>query len=389
MRAFGPVSAAPPIKEVFRAGLGAFLGLALAGAFTMVPWIDATVGLYLIAPFGATSVLLFAAPNSPLAQPWPSIVGNTASAAVGIAVCLFIRDPALRIGVAVGLAIIVMGAFRAIHPPGGAVAMTAALSPGTTQEMGFEFALLPVALGTFIIVLLASAYAHMTNRRYPFRQFAEPSEVGTTDPPPAERLGLNEEESGLILRQLRQSLNLGSEDMVRLVSAAELFAASRRMGWTASDIMSRDLVTVSPTATLDEVASLFHRHGFRSLPVVEEDGTFLGLIFQLHLLRHGFGRPVSREMRRKNFAHQLTTKADAISVRAADIMDSSITSMPADASMVALLPLLAEVTCDAVPIVEGQQIVGIVTESDMIAALARQSLDPRASVDARVMRMNS
>lgn len=51
--------------------------MSLAGLFAMSPRTDMQFGLYLIAPFGATSVLLFAVPNSPLAQPWAAIVGNS------------------------------------------------------------------------------------------------------------------------------------------------------------------------------------------------------------------------------------------------------------------------------------------------------------------------
>lgn len=76
LRALGPVSASAPLHEAARAGLGALIGMALAGLFAMSPRIDMQFGLYLIAPFGATSVLLFAVPNSPLAQPRAAIVEN-------------------------------------------------------------------------------------------------------------------------------------------------------------------------------------------------------------------------------------------------------------------------------------------------------------------------
>ncbi len=90
-----------------------------------------------MAPFGASSVPLFAVPNSPLAQPWSAIVGNIVAALVGVAVRLVVPDPALRIALAMGLAITVTILCRALHPPAGAVAMTAAMSPDAVRELGF------------------------------------------------------------------------------------------------------------------------------------------------------------------------------------------------------------------------------------------------------------
>ena len=55
-------------------------------------------------------------------------------------------------------------------------------------------------------------------------------------------------------------------------------------GFTAADIMSRDLVTVGPEAGFDTVAEVFRTRGFHSLPVVA-DGALLGVIFQIDLIR--------------------------------------------------------------------------------------------------------
>ncbi|WP_299904301.1 HPP family protein [uncultured Paracoccus sp.] len=373
LRAIGP--AIPPVNpvEAARAGLGALVGLAVAGLFLLSPATDFQLGLYLIAPFGATSVLVFAVPSSPLAQPWSAVVGNTASALVAVAVCAVIADPALRVALAVGLAITVMILLRALHPPGGAVAMTAALSPEAMERLGFWFALSPVAAGTLLLVVVAAVYASLTGRRYPFRQFDEVNPHGTHDQNPVERLGLSEAELTDILTQYRQSLNLGVEDLARLIAAAEMQAASHQTGpLTAGDIMSRDLVTVGPEARLGQVADEFRRHGFTSLPVVGADKTFLGVIFQIHLIRRarrdafglqsGFRSALARLVRRDT------------PVEAQDIMAVNGPHATPEMPVAALLPMMAEGSIDAVPVLDGRRIVGIVTRTDLIAALARQSL---------------
>ena len=126
------------------------VGLGIAGLFTLSSTIGLETGLFLIAPFGATSVLLFAVPNSPLAQPWSAVVGNTVAALVSLAVCMVVHDPVLRTATSVGLAVCVTVLCRAVHPPAGAVAMTVALSPDAVRELGFKFAITPVAFGTII-----------------------------------------------------------------------------------------------------------------------------------------------------------------------------------------------------------------------------------------------
>lgn len=374
-KALGPAIPSGSISEAIRAGLGAFLGLGIVGLFLLLISVDFHLGLYLIAPFGATSVLIFAVPSSPLAQPWSAIVGNTVSAFAAIIVCYYITEPALCVALAVGLAITVMILLRALHPPGGAVAMTAALNPEAIREAGFWFALSPVAFGTVLLVLVAVIYASVSDRRYPFRQFEEKNTHGTTDHEPAERLGLSEEELTDILTQYRQSLNLGVEDLSRLIAAAELQAAGHRTGpLTVSDIMSRDLVTVGPDTALHEVADLFRRHGFTSLPVVEDDDRFLGVIFQLHLIRKAGEDAFGANSGLGTAMTQFLRPERGVAARAGEIMDVTGPRAVPDKPISALLPQMADGSCDAVPVLDHDRIVGIVTRTDLIAALARQSL---------------
>lgn len=267
-RSLGPAVARTSPVEAVRAGIGALVGLGVTGAFLLSPMVDLSLGLYLVAPFGVSSVLLFAMPNSPLAQPWSAVVGNTLAALVGVAVCLLVGNPVLRIALGVGLAITVTTLCRWVHPPAGAVAMTAAMSPDAAERLGFWFALTPVAAGTVALVLLAALYARLTGLRYPFRQFEDPGRHCTADPDPVERIGLSDEELNVLRARYRQSFNLGVEDLARLIGAAEMQAATHRTGpLLATDIMSRFLVTIDPDTALSEVANLVRRHRFTSLPV--------------------------------------------------------------------------------------------------------------------------
>jgi CBS-domain-containing membrane protein len=121
-RGFAPAMGGPKAVDVARAGIGAGVALLMAGLAMR------GMGLgWLIAPFGASAVLVYAVPNSPLAQPWSVVMGNTLSALVALGVLIALPQPEAAVPLAVGLAIAAMLAARALHPPGGAVALLVAL----------------------------------------------------------------------------------------------------------------------------------------------------------------------------------------------------------------------------------------------------------------------
>lgn len=372
LRSLGPaVTGTAPIDAV-RAGLGAFIGLCLTSFLLLSPNVDLENGLYLVAPLGASAVLLFAVPNSPLAQPWSAVVGNTAAALVGVAVSLLVHEPNLRIALAVALAIIVTFMLRAVHPPAGAVAMTIAMSPETVEHLGFWFALAPIATGTASLVLIAMAYARLTGRRYPFRQFDQPNRHGTADRIAVERLGLSEAELSDILQRYRQSFNLGVEDLARLIGAAELQAAAHQAGTpTAGAIMSSNLITVMANTDLGTVADLFRRHRFTSLPVVDEERRFLGIIFQMHLISRAREDALRLDRGLMPALRRLIDPERDKPIRAIDIMSVTVPRAIATTPLGALLPLMGDTDVDAVPILEYGKLIGIVTRTDLIAAMAR------------------
>lgn len=346
--------------------MGAAVGLALTGLAFVVLNTYVGLGMYMIAPFGATAVLVFAAPSSPLAQPWPVVVGNTSAALVGVAVTPLLPDAITRVSVAVALTVAVMLMLRAVHPPAGAVAMTVALAPEAGHSFGFTFALVPVAAGTFVLVIAAAVYGRATRHHYPLRQFE-------SAPTAVERIGLSERELHDILARYEQSLNLGVADLARLIGAAEIQAAGHRTEPVdAGDIMSTDLVTVTPSTSVDELVDLFHVHEFTCLPVVNESGTFAGVVFQLHVLVRLQQSPAKYRvdvLRRRGTGH---TRSE---MRAADIMNVQSPVATVRTPVAALLPLLSASGCDAVPILDDDLIVGIVTQTDLIAALARHTLN--------------
>lgn len=148
-------------------GIGGFLGIAVIVLLErgLLGEVGAAI---MVASMGSSAVLLFAVPHAASSQPWAVIVGHIVSAIVGVACAMFINDMALASALAVGLSIAAMHYLRAIHPPGGATALTAVIGGQQAHDLGFQFVVTPVLVNSLIIVSVAvAANAFFAWRRYP------------------------------------------------------------------------------------------------------------------------------------------------------------------------------------------------------------------------------
>ena len=122
----------------------------------------------IVSSMGASAVLLFAIPHSPLSQPWSVFAGHMVSAVIGVSCAILIPDLFVAAAVAVGLAIGVMHYIRAIHPPGGATALTAVAGGAELHALGYQFVLTPVLLNVMVILFIAYIFnVPFKWRRYP------------------------------------------------------------------------------------------------------------------------------------------------------------------------------------------------------------------------------
>ena len=374
LRALGPAMARVSSREALRASLGALMAIGLIELFLLSPEIDTEFGLYLVAPFGASAVMVFAIPNSPLAQPWSVILGNMLGALIGVSLCFLVPEAALRVALAVAGTILAMALLRALHPPAGGVAMAAALHPEEIFPLGFWFVLTPVGLGAVALVLMAMAYAPLTGRTYPFRQFDGRGRAARSERDASDRVGLSERQLTAILERYQQSVNLGTEDLARLIGAAEMEAAAQTAGpLTAADIMSPDPVTVAPDTSLAKVAELFQRHRFTTLPVVATDGEYAGVIHQIDLITRATRDAGVLNTRFGAAMARLLGRADTPPETAQDILRGGAKGVAPDTPLAALLPTMADGEVHAVPVIDAGRVVGVVSRTDLVAVLARRA----------------
>jgi CBS domain-containing membrane protein len=202
---FGPSQHGTPPRELLRGGMGAAIGIALTG-LASTALLGGGAAPLLIAPMGASAVLLFGVPASPLAQPYAIIGGNLAAALIGVCAAQGIASPLIAASVAVGLAFAAMALLRCVHPPSGAVALTAVLGGPHVAAMGYHFVLVPVALNSLLLTAVALAWNNATGRSYPHH--AHPR-AGLPDP-------LTPADFDAVLADYGEALDIDRDDLAAL-----------------------------------------------------------------------------------------------------------------------------------------------------------------------------
>jgi CBS domain-containing membrane protein len=373
---FRPAATRVSAVEQVRSASGALLGILLTGLVSSW-WVGAGRDLpLLIAPMGASAVLLFAVPSSPLAQPWSIIGGNLVAGFVGVTAARMIGDPVLAASAAIGIAIALMFVLRCIHPPSGAVALTAVLGGAAIHRLGYGFVLAPVLLNSILLTLVALAFNNATRRTYPHAQVAAETRHRTSDPSPMQRL-VSKEDLDAVLSRYDQVLEIGRPDMDALIQATEMQAYRRRFdGVTCADIMSRDVVSVEWGTPLQEAWVLMRRRRFRAMPVVDKARHVVGVVADIDFMNDvGLDTYTSLAARFHRLIAAPTSDTTDRPEVVGQIMSKGVRTATLDTHIVDLVPLMADSGLRHVPIVDAAaHLVGLVAQSDLIAALYRTNL---------------
>lgn len=217
-RLFVPKLAGARLNDRLVASLGAGLGVfiaAVAGLGIQNVWPALP---FLIAPIGASAVLVFAVPASPLAQPWPVFGGNVLSAAVGVTIAHLVPYPMLAVGLAVALAIVAMSLLRCLHPPSGAVAVTAIIGSDAVIAAGYIYPVTLVAANSAALVLAGFLFHRISGHSYPHRVSDTPAPLPTA---------MLREDIERAVAQTKETFDINPADLETLLMTAEGFAAQR------------------------------------------------------------------------------------------------------------------------------------------------------------------
>lgn len=364
--ALRPAPLAVDARERLRVCVGAGLGILLAGLVTRA--VAPPGAAWMFAPLGASAVLVFGLPASPLAQPWAVLGGNTLAALVGIACVHLLHGPLwpvwLVASAAVALAIGVMFALRCLHPPGGASGLLMVL----TGMQDWQFVLLPVALTSLLLVLAGMAYNTATGRRYPHAQRASPPTGPSMVPP---RFG--EAELDAVLARYNQVLDVPRDDLAELLQEAELLSYRNRLGaLRCVDVMASPVVTAEFGTPLAEAWALLQQHRIKALPVVDRVQRIVGIVTRADFMRAAEAQQhdgMSRRLQALLRASPTTYSAKPEVV--GQIMTRQVRVASAERPIAELVPLFSTHGHHHIPIVgEQARLVGILTQSDIVKALS-------------------
>ena len=135
-------------KLILQSFLAGIFSIITIGVLTILTY-KTSYGVFLIASFGSTMVLLYGYPESPFAQPKNIILGHFLTALIGIIFLNFFPLPIyLNIPLAVGFGVMLMILLKVTHPPAGGNPIIVIIG-----SVSFDYLLTPVLIGSIILVL--------------------------------------------------------------------------------------------------------------------------------------------------------------------------------------------------------------------------------------------
>ena len=361
-------------SERWRDALGAFMGMGLCAVFLHAVNAGAG-GHWVLVPLAGTIVILYVQPHSPVAQPWPILGSYLISCLVGFVCSLWLTPVQLAVAVAIAASVWLMVRLRCIHPPGAAMALLIVLdgphSGDGMAHLAVQVVLnIGIALGT---TMLVSNF--ILRRPYPYHaQVPAPSLHRTQDEAPLRRTGLDHEDLASALATLDTFVDVQEDELVEIYNLAVDHAFGRHVGLTCGDIMSRDVMTVHFDTDLEQAWNLLRLHKIKSLPVVDTFGNLIGIATVADFFRQmddtsAAGLAVRLQGLLRRTPGLTSEKAEVVG----QIMTSQVFSATPSTPVAQLVAHVSEKGMAHIPVVDdNRKVVGIVTQSDMLAALYKR-----------------
>jgi len=361
----------PPERR--RSVLGALIGMGLCGLLLHAMPVGSH---WLITPVGASMVILYALPHSPMAQPWPLLGSYLVATLAGLASAALIPVPQVAAAVAVAASIWLMARLNCIHPPGGALALFLVLEGGAASPAQVGQTLGLVLLNVAAMLLAALLVNNLLlKRRYPFNRAAAAASLHQTrDAAPLARVGLSHEDLDSAVRALDTFVDIQENELVQLYNLAVDHAFERHLGLSCGDIMSRDVVTVVFATELEEAWNKLRAHKIKALPVVDSFGRLIGILTVADFLRQmddttAAGLAVRLQGLLRRTPGENSEKAEVVG----QIMTADVYAACADTPIADLVRNLSDKNLHHIPVLdESRRVLGMVTQSDLIAALYRR-----------------
>lgn len=149
---------------------------------------------------------------------------------------------------------------------------------------------------------------------------------------------------------------------------------------TAKDIMTRDVVTVKPETSIEELASLLVKHQISGVPVVDDKGDLYGIVTENDLISQNKRLHIPTVVSFLDAAIYLESSKKfeqevkrITATKAGDICARKVLTVSEDTTLVDIATIMDEKKTHLLPVVKNGKMVGIVGKRDVVKAVARQA----------------
>jgi len=356
--------------EILLSGAGVLIAITLV-AFISQRFLSGLALPFVVASMGASAVLLFAVPSSPMNRPWAVAIGHLSSAIIGVTCAQQIGELLIAVPVAAAGATLVMRYLRCLHPPGGATAMLIVLGGDQIHAAGYQFVLTPVALNVLVLLCTALAIRFINLRmQKPEKQEITLHWIDELEASRPLAPHLTQADLETARTQLDTYIDVMDEELLKLLRFATHNMHQRRLG----ELRCRELMLPKPLcavfdSSLDEVWGWFQQHRLTAVPVIDQAYHVIGIITLKDFIHHAAAFPQpTLELRIKALIQGASGKGKVVG----QLMTSPVIAARESDKVAELLPLLDNRHIHHIPIVDANgKLTGLLSRSEIVAILDR------------------
>ncbi|MEE9339781.1 MAG: HPP family protein [Methylococcaceae bacterium] len=336
----------------------------------------------IVASMGASAIILFFIPSSPLAQPWPFVGGQLISAVVGMVCALNIGETSTAAATAVGGSIFLMLIMRCLHPPAAATSLTPIMAGESLTSLGYSFIIVPVAINVLTMLCLAI----IINRWVMKRNYPSPLPIKKVINQrhriiePSHQVGFTEQDLSLALEKNDVFIDMTHAALSKLLTQVEMNTFQRIRGTiSCADIMIRDVIFVEFGTEVEQAWEIMRKNKLKAMPVIDSARRVIGIVTWNDFFKwidlntyDSFQNKFRGFIRRT--AGITASKPEAIGL----IMTTSVVTLPSSTHIADLIPLMSSKGIRQIPITNSEnRLSGMVYQANLIAALYNEQLASR------------
>lgn len=324
---------------------------------------------WMLSAVGATAIILFSMPHSPMAQPWSVFGGYLLSGSVALVVTSITTNSILGICISVAMIVALMIVLKCVHPPAGAIAIFVAAQK-TDGMNAYGEIMSGVLLSAALILLVATIINKILGRQYPQCLPVQAINVHKTeDEPPTIRTGITHHDLDYALKKHGTYVDVQEAELIDLYETAINHAFSRKMNTLCGDIMAKDVISINKEDSLLKAWSLLHKHKIKALPVVNGEKHVIGIVTIADFLK-AVAAKSNNPISTLEGLLSGDTQSDTNMSPVGKIMTKNVLTEQDDTPVSTLVKKLSDFGMHHVPIVNiKEELVGMITQSDLIASM--------------------